>query len=151
MQVWIFMTISCRGFCFHFGATDSLASDPFHPPSVEYLCEEKHEGCFSYGAPLPLHLWFFWSIWPAKTVEKSLVCAFRRVMFMVTHTVHCVVLCQRWSLVFFTSLKTKVSGGSWSTYHWHFDTWVVWKQLSISHPLFPVVSERIWAPNRSAH
>lgn len=69
----------------------------------------KHELCSRYAVP-SLHF----SILNRTAVEnKRRVSVLRRVMFMVTGTVHCVVVCKRWVLCFSAALKQR--WGRWST------------------------------------
>lgn len=42
------------------------------------------------------------------TNGTNISCAFGQVVFMVTYAIHCVIVCSEVSLVFSTTLKTKV-------------------------------------------
>lgn len=101
----------------------------------------KHKGCSSYAVPA-LHFCVLEHM-TSDNSGKSTVCARVETGHVYGHSLcplcYCVL---EVSLVFFSSLKTKVGQGgtaiSLSLTFWH--ARVVWKLLSISRPLFPVVS-----------
>lgn len=107
---------------------------------VEFLLQEMDQNRkVAPVTPSLLGTFVFWTTWLVTTVENQrCVRVLRQVMFMVTHSVHCVIVCNRLDSCFSAALKQRWGRAiSLSLTFWH--ARVVWKLLSISCPLFPVV------------